>query len=60
VGAVGRAELVQGIKEYEERLLGRGGLEQLLEVVGEVGELDGNGVEGLVVVVADLVAQVGE
>jgi len=60
VGAVGRAELVQGVKEYEERLLGRGGLEQLLEVVGEVGELDGNGVEGLVVVVADLVAQVGE
>ncbi len=60
MGAVGRAELVQGIKEYEERLLGRGGLEQLLEVVGEVGELDGNGVEGLVVVVADLVAQVGE
>ncbi len=60
MGAVGRTKLVQGVKEYEERLLGRGGLEQLLEVVGEVGELDGNGVEGLVVVVADLVAQVGE
>ncbi len=60
MGAVGRAELVQGIQEYEERLFGRGGLEELLEVVGEVGELDGNGVEGLVVVVADLVAQVGE